>query len=96
MSLIAGVAILFTIMILTASLLVGWHYVPGLAGEWLGTMAGVLSTPFFLEGSFFCLGVIIVMSLNSWRRHRAGDEYVSMEELERREAASRETAGRSR
>jgi hypothetical protein len=53
--------------------------VPGVVGESLGTLAGVMSTPFFMEASFFVLGVVILLSLNTWRRHRAGDEFVTID-----------------
>ncbi|MBK1883337.1 hypothetical protein JIN85_12995 [Luteolibacter pohnpeiensis] len=71
-----------SIAILTCSLLLGWHYVPGFLGEWLGMIAGFISTPFLLEGSFALLGIFLVISLNSWRRHREGDEFVYLEQVD--------------
>jgi hypothetical protein len=38
-----------------------------------------MSTPFFMEASFVILGFLIVVSLNTWRRHKAGDEFVTIE-----------------
>lgn len=76
-----GVLILATITALVLLLLLGWRYVPGLPGEWLGTMAGMISSPFLLEGSFVALGIVIVTSLNSWRRTKEGDEFVYLEQV---------------
>lgn len=75
-------SILGTIMFLAVSLIMGWRMVPGLLGEWLGVLAGLISTPFFLEGSFFVMGILIVTSLNSWRRAKEGDEFVYLEQVD--------------
>jgi len=69
-------------------LLLGWRRVPGVLGEWLGMIVGIISTPFFLEGSFVILGVLLVMVVSAVRRHREGDEFVSREELQNRERAA--------
>lgn len=74
-------AILATITVCALSLLLGWRFVPGLLGEWLGVFAGLISTPFFLEGSFVVLGLLIVTSLNSWRRSKEGDEFVYLDQV---------------
>jgi hypothetical protein len=55
--------------------------VPGLLGEWLGVLAGIISTPFLLETTFVVLGLVIVVSLNGWRRTRDGDEFVYLEQV---------------
>jgi hypothetical protein len=81
MGLMIGFSILATLTTGIVSLLAGWRFVPGLLGEWLGFIAGVISTPFFLEGTFVILGFIIVMSLNSWRRYREGDEFVYLDQV---------------
>lgn len=80
-------AVLAAVTCGVTALLLGWRRVPGVPGEWLGMMAGIISTPFFLEASFVILGVLLVMGVNAVRRHRAGDEFVSHEELQRRDAA---------
>ncbi len=77
-----GAAILGTITVSALTLLIGWRLVPGLFGEWLGVIAGILSTPFFLEASFFIMGLLIVVSLNSWRRTKDGDEFVYLEQVQ--------------
>ncbi|MFT4176876.1 MAG: hypothetical protein QM627_09490 [Luteolibacter sp.] len=71
-------------MVLTVTvvlLLYGWRKVPGLLGEWLGVMVGIMSTPFFLEATFVIIGIVTVISLNIWRRHKEGDELVYLEQV---------------
>ena len=75
-----GALICGAIACMSAGLMLGWRRVPGVLGEWLGMLAGIISTPFLLEASFVSLGLIIVISLNVWRRHRDGDEYVYLQE----------------
>lgn len=76
-----GVGILIGLATLICGLLLGWRFVPGIVGEWIGTMVGIMSTPFFLEGSFMILGLVIVISLNVWHRHKEGDELVYLEQV---------------
>ena len=76
-----GAGILIVLMVSISGLLIGWRLLPGLLGEWVGTMLGIMSTPFFLEGSFVCLGLLIVICINVWRRHRDGDEFVYLEQV---------------
>jgi hypothetical protein len=76
-----GAVILGSITLFVLTLLIGWRYVPGLFGEWLGVIAGFLSTPFLLEGSFAVLGLVIVVGLNSWRRVREGEEFVYLDQV---------------
>lgn len=81
MQVVIAAAILTTITLCAVTLLIGWHYVPGLLGEWLGVIAGLISTPFFMEGTFVILGIIIVYSLNQWRMRKDGDEFVYLEQV---------------
>lgn len=76
---LVGGAILFTVAAVVVGFLMGWRFVPGWVGESLGTVAGILSTPFFMEASFAIIGIFIVIGLNAWRRHKAGDEFVTIE-----------------
>ncbi len=76
---LVGAAILGTIMVLVCGLLVGWRLIPGWVGESFGMLAGILSTPFFMEGSFVIMGFLIVVGLNTWRRRNEGDEFVEIE-----------------
>lgn len=76
---LVGAGITFTVAVVVVTFLMCWRFVPGLVGESLGTIAGVMSTPFFMEASFAILGLVIVLGLNIWRRKKAGDEFVTME-----------------
>jgi hypothetical protein len=75
----AGILLAITVVLCTA--LLGWMYLPGLLGEWVGMIIGILTTPFFLEASFLLLGLIIVISLNTWHRHKNGDDCVYLEQV---------------
>ena len=76
-----GAGILFLITVLVCGALLGWMYLPGLLGEWVGMVIGIMTTPFFLEASFLLLGLLIVISLNIWRRRKNGDECVYLEQV---------------
>ena len=52
---------------------------PGFAGEVFRKIAGIMSTPFFLELSFAFLGLVAVFCVNNIRLQREGDEYVALE-----------------
>jgi len=74
--------ILLTIAILVPGALLGWRFLPGLWGEWLGTLAGLLTTPFVMEASFVILGILIVITINHRRRIKDGDEFVFLEQVD--------------
>jgi len=67
-----GIGILIMLTVVVTGLLTGWRLLPGLLGEWVGTMIGIMTTPFFMEASFIILGLVIVIGLNLWRRHEDG------------------------
>lgn len=75
-----GGVIIFVFMSAVTSLLLFWRYIPGWVGESVGKVAGLISTPFILEASFFVMGLGIVVLLNSWRRNKDGDDFVEFEE----------------
>jgi hypothetical protein len=77
-----GMAILTTVTVVVVGLLTGWRHMPGVVGEWVGIVMGVMTTPFLLETSFFLLGLLIVIFLNNYRRHREGDEFVYLERVD--------------
>lgn len=82
---IIGAGILAAVLIVsTAIRLLG--LMPGFLGEVFAMFAGLLSTPVFLEISFFILGVLIVLAINLWRHKREGDEFVYLEEVKGPEA----------
>lgn len=76
---LVGAAIISGLAVIIVSLLIGWRLIPGWVGEAFGMVAGVISTPFFMEGSFVLIGLFIVLGLNIWRRHKDGDEFVEIE-----------------
>ncbi len=76
-----GAGILIGLTVTISGLLLGWRFLPGLAGETLGTILGIMTTPFFMEGSFLVLGLMIVLGLNIWRRHKEGDDFVYLEQV---------------
>ncbi len=78
---IVGSSILLVITVTVPSLLIGWHFMPGLLGEWIGGIIGVMVTPFFMESSFIILGFIIVIGLNIWKRKQEGEELVYLEQV---------------
>lgn len=77
-----GMIILIVVTVVVVGLLGGWRYIPGVVGEWIGIVMGVATTPFILETTFFLLGLTIVLFLNSYRRHREGDEFVYLDQIE--------------
>ena len=77
-----GAAIVLAIGVIVPSTLVGWRYLPGLLGETVGTIIGVMTTPFCMEASFVILGMIIVIALNNWRRIKDGDDFVYLEQVD--------------
>ncbi len=76
-----GVSIIVVLTLAVTGALASWRLLPGLWCEWIGTMIGVMTTPFFMEASFFTIGLMIVIFLNSWRQHKDGDELVYLEQV---------------
>lgn len=76
-----GASILIVLAVVVVGLLIGWRLLPGLLGEWVGTMIGIMTTPFFMEASFAILGLVTVITLNHWRQHKDGDEFVYLEQV---------------
>ena len=77
---VVGVGILVVLTLVVPGILMGWRFLPGLLGEWVGTMIGIMTTPFFMEASFVILGLVIVIFLNHWRQQKDGDEFVYLEQ----------------
>lgn len=55
------------------------HTIPGVPGEILGKLAGLMWSPFLLEGSLLFLGFMATLVYLNVRRKMEGDEYVSLE-----------------
>lgn len=79
---LAGTGVILGATFAICAALLGWRFVPGWVGEWIGMMIGVMTTPFFMEASFVILGLVVVVGLNTWRRKRAGEELVYLEEID--------------
>lgn len=73
--------IMFAVAVVVCGLLLGVPHVEGLLGEWLGTMLGVVTTPFFMEASFAVMGLTLVFVLNYIRQKAAGDELVYLDQV---------------
>ena len=71
---ILGMAGFFLLLVMATGL-------PGLAGEFFAKVMGLITTPFILEASVIIFGFILVISLNLWRQHREGDEFVYLDEI---------------
>jgi len=80
--LVIGISILVALFLLIPTLLIGWRQVPGVAGEWLGLIVGLMSTPFLLEASFLIIGLVIVVTVNQLRQRKEGDEFVILEQID--------------
>lgn len=76
-----GVAILVAFTLAVCGTLIGWGHLPGLLGEWVGMMVGVMTTPFLLEASLVIIGLSVVLAINYWRRRRAGNDWVYLEQV---------------
>ena len=77
-----GAGILIAIGVIVPGTLLGWRYLPGIFGETVGTIIGVMTTPFCMEASFVILGILIVVGLNNWRRYKEGDDFVYLEQVD--------------
>lgn len=80
--LLIGLGILSLLILIVPAFYIVWRFVPGVFGEWLGVIAGVMSTPFLLEIFFVILGLIIVVGLNHLRQKRDGDDFVYIEKVD--------------
>lgn len=87
-----GVGVLAVVAVVVCGSIYGWHLLPGLLGEWVGFIVGLMTTPFLLELSFLCLGLILVMAINHWRRSRDGDDFVVLEQVKDSEVSLPEHA----
>lgn len=78
---VVAATILMSLMVAVAGTLLGWRLLPGVFGEWVGTVIGIMTTPFFMEGTFIVLGLVTVITINTWRRQKDGDEFVYLEQV---------------
>ncbi len=83
---VVGAGVLMTIAVLVPSALVGWRLVPGIWGEWLGMVIGLMTTPFVMETTFVILGIVLIITINHWRRIKEGDDFVFLEQIDAQDA----------
>jgi uncharacterized membrane protein len=76
------VGVLLALTTLVCGMLVGWRHLPGLWGEWVGFMVGVMTTPFLMESTFALIGLAIVIFINQWRMSQSGDELMYLEQVD--------------
>ncbi len=79
---VLGALVLLSLGLIVSTLLIGYHYLPGVWGEWIGTMVGIMTTPFFLEASFLFIGFGIVLFINGYRRKKEGEELVYLDQVD--------------
>ena len=89
----AGAGILLALGAAACGTLLGWRHLPGLLGEWVGLIVGVLTTPFFLEASAVMVGLTVVLAINGWRRQQAGEEWVYLKPADEDQAAGKQALG---
>ena len=86
----AGAGIVLALGVVACGTMLGWRHLPGLLGEWVGLVVGVLTTPFFLEASAVVVGLTVVLAINGWRRQKAGEEWVYLEQADEDETANKQ------
>lgn len=72
---VAGFGLVFLLLVMGTTL-------PGLAGAFFLRVAGIVTTPFFLEITLAASGLLLVILINYWRRYRDGDEFVYLDQVE--------------
>lgn len=78
---VAGAGILLLLSLIVGVVVIGAHFVPGVVGEWISMMVGLMTTPVFLEISGLLFGFITVLAINHWRQKRDGEELVYLDEV---------------
>ena len=77
---VVGACILLLMAVIAATVVMGAHLVPGVAGEWISMMVGLMTTPVILETSAFIVGLMVVLAINHWREKNDGEELVYLDE----------------
>ena len=78
-TLAVGCSIMMGFFLILAIIAIAANYTTGIVKETAEKIAGMISSPFFMEASFFCIGLFLLLGYNSYRRHADGDDYVEME-----------------
>lgn len=77
---VVGSVILLLLAVAAGTVVMGCHFIPGVFGEWLEVMVGIMTSPVFLEISAFTIGLLVVLAINHWRAQKDGDELVVVNE----------------
>jgi len=78
-TLIIGCSIMMCFFFFLATVGCVAYYAKGLVRESAAKLAGFMSSPLFMEASFFFIGLILLMSYTIIRRKLDGDDYVEIE-----------------
>ena len=71
-----------TVIGLVGLLMTGFWFarlIPGEIGAWFSMVVGIFTSPFLMPVGFILLGFFVVNTVNSWRRHKEGEELVYLE-----------------
>jgi len=79
---VVGAGILLLLAFIVAGVVMNAHVIPGVVGEWISMMVGLMTTPIILETSAFIGGLMVVLTINHWRQKRDGDELVYLDEVD--------------
>ena len=78
-TLMVGCSIMMAFFFFLAAVGMTAHYSTGLLQEAAAKIGGLMSTPVFMELSFFLIGFILLFSYNIYKRKSEGDDFVEME-----------------
>lgn len=75
-----GALLLALLALAAGTVVIGSPHLPGVFGQWVAFMVGLMTTPVFLEISAFVVGLMVVFAINHWREKRDGPELVDLDE----------------
>lgn len=75
-----GALLLALLALVAGTVVIGSPHLPGVFGQWVAFMVGLMTTPVFLEISAFVVGLMVVFAINHWREKREGPELVELDE----------------
>lgn len=76
---VVGASILALLAVLAGVVVIGSPHLPGVFGQWVAFMVGLMTSPIFLEISAFVVGLLVVFAINHCREKREGSEWVELE-----------------
>lgn len=81
-TLLIGCAFMSVFFLFLTSIGLTAYFFPGIIGESAKKLAGILSSPVFMETGFFFIGVVLLICYNTIKRIRDGDEFVYLETVD--------------